>query len=92
MVITARDFRNRQSQYIGAAYRGESVLVKARAGDFLITPVKQRDDAEKKKKRKRKDFASDFRMALTQLMETMDGKRKTRPVEELIDELRSTDH
>ena len=91
MVITARDFRNRQSQYIGAAYQGEAVLVKARAGDFLITPVKQRD-AEKKEKRKRKDFANDFRMALTQLMETMEGKRKTRPVEELIDELRSTDN
>ena len=91
MVITARDFRASQSQYIGAAYRGEAVLVKARAGDFIITPVKKKG-VEKKEKMKRKDFASDFRMALTQLMESMEGKRKARPVEELIDELRSTDN
>ena len=89
MIITAKDFRTSQSRYIGAAYRGESVLVKARAGDFLITPVKQKE-ARRKGKRKGKDFAKDFRCALTQLMETMEGKRKARPVEELIDELRST--
>jgi len=41
---------------------------------------------------KGKDFANDFRLALTQLMETMGGTRKAKPVEELIDELRSTDN
>lgn len=89
MIITAKDFRASQSRYIGAAYQGEAVLVKARAGDFLITPIKKKNT---KKKAKGKDFAGDFRQALTQLMETMEGKRKPKPVEELIDELRSTDN
>ena len=74
MIITAKDFRASQSRYIGAAYQGEAVLVKARAGHFLITPVKKKNN--EKKKAKGKDFAGDFRQALTQLMETMEGKRK----------------
>lgn len=91
MIITAKDFRTSQSRYIGAAYRGEEVVVKARAGDFMITPVKQKETG-RKKKGKGKDFAKDFRCALTQLMETMEGQRKPRPVEDLIDELRSTNN
>ena len=47
MIITAKDFRASQSRYIGAAYQGEAVLVKARAGDFLITPIKKKNTKKK---------------------------------------------
>jgi len=38
MVVTGREFRANQSKFIGAAYRGEEVVVKARAGSFRIVP------------------------------------------------------
>ena len=90
MIVTAQQFRTNQSRYIGAAYSGEDVLVKARAGDFLIKPVRKKTTVKPKKKGK--DFAKDFRCALTELMDAMEGKGKLRPVEDLIDELRSTDN
>jgi hypothetical protein len=85
MIITAKDFRTSQSRYIGAAYRGEEVVVKAKAGSFKITPVL--DDAPAEKKR---DFATELRGALLQVKDAIEGKRKLKTAEELLYELRNS--
>lgn len=84
MVITGTDFRTNQSHYIGAAYRGEEVVVKARAGSFRVVPV--RDNATPKRNR---DINSELQGAFTQMKEHIEGKRQLTTAEELLDELRS---
>ena len=87
MVITARDFRASQSQYIGAAYRGEEVVVKAKAGDFKVVPVEEKDT----KTGERKDLTAELCSALQQVAEHIQGKRRLKTADELLYELRNKD-
>ncbi|MBP5340310.1 MAG: prevent-host-death family protein [Prevotella sp.] len=85
MIITGTDFRTNQSKYIGVAYRGEDVVVKARAGCFKVVPVDIFNDADAQR-----DIKADLTGAFKEVMEHMQGKRKLRTATELLDELRNT--
>lgn len=83
MVITGTDFRTNQSHYIGAAYRGEDVVVKARAGSFRVVPVWE--DVMPIRSR---DIKAELQGAFRQVKEHIDGKGQLTTAEELLDELR----
>ncbi len=82
MVITGTDFKTNQSRYIGAAFRGEDVVVKARAGSFRVVPIQ--DEVPEKKR----DIVAELRGAFQQMKDHMDGKIQLTTAEELLDELR----
>ena len=43
-VISSREFRSKQTKYLGMAARGEGVILKTRSlGSFKITPLSQDD-------------------------------------------------
>jgi len=42
-IISARDFRENQSKYLGLVDKGESVILQTRGGCYKITPVKDDD-------------------------------------------------
>lgn len=86
MIVTGSSFRANQSRYVGAAYRGEDVVVKTRAGSFRVVPVPQEETEGKY------DIMEELRGSLKEAMEAFEGKRKLRPAEQLSDELHSANH
>ncbi len=43
-IVTAREFRSNQGKFLGAAKRGQDVLLTSRYGNFRIIPITE-DDA-----------------------------------------------
>lgn len=82
VVVTSRDFRANQSRYIGYARNGEDVILKSRAGSVRLLPV-ELDSTESYSR----DLAAELRHALSDVRESMLGKKKLYSMEELIDEL-----
>ncbi|MBP5338226.1 MAG: prevent-host-death family protein [Prevotella sp.] len=82
MIVTGRDFRANQSRYIGIAHSGEDVILKSRAGSVRLIPVDT-----SKKNAGRRDLAVELRSALSDVKESMQGKKKLLSWEELLDEL-----
>ena len=82
MIVTGRDFRANQSKYIGFAHNGEDVTLKSRAGSVRLIPV---DTSETKTVSR--NLAVELQSALTDVKESMQGKKKLLSWEELLDEL-----
>ena len=82
MIVTGRDFRTNQSRYIGFAHNGEDVILKSRVGSVRLIPV---DNSEVKTVSR--DLKAELRSALTDVKESMQGKKKLLSWEELVDEL-----
>lgn len=86
MVVTGSSFRANQSRYVGAAYRGEEVVVKTRVGCFKVVPVPQSETEDSY------DLTEEFRGSILEAMEALEGKRQLRPAEKLSDELHSANN
>ncbi|MCH4018159.1 MAG: prevent-host-death family protein [Prevotella sp.] len=86
VIISIRDFRANQTKYLGMVNAGEDVILKARTGSYKITPVKEKDMVTSKK-----DFAAELRGALIEAKECLNGNRKLKTLNQLIDELRDND-
>jgi len=82
MIVTGKDFRANPSRYIGIAHSGGNVILKSRAGSVRLIPV---DNSEVKTVSR--DLKAELRSALTDVKESMQGKKKLLSWEELIDEL-----
>ena len=82
MVVTGSAFRANQSRYIGYAHNGEDVILKSRAGSVRLIPI---DTSETKTGSR--DLAVELRIALSDVKESMQGKKKLLSWEELLDEL-----
>lgn len=82
MIVTSREFRANQSRYIGFAHNGEDVILKSRAGSVRLIPV---DTSETKTVSR--NLAVELQSALTDVKESMQGKKKLLSWEELLDEL-----
>ena len=82
MIVTGRDFRANQSRYIGYAHSGEDVILKSRVGSVRLIPV----DTNETRAGSR-DLAAELRRALSDVKESMQGKKKLLSWEELLDEL-----
>ena len=82
MVVTSSAFRENQSRYIGYAHNGEDVILKSRAGSVRLIPV---DTSETRADSR--DLAAELRSALSDVKESMRGKKKLLSWEELLDEL-----
>ena len=82
MIVTGRDFRANQSKYISIAHSGEDVILKSRAGSVRLIPV---DTTERKSESR--DLAVELRSALSDVKESLQGKKKLLSWEELLDEL-----
>ncbi len=82
MIVTSREFRANQSRYIGFAHNGEDVILKSRAGSVRLIPV---DTSETKTVSR--NLAVELQSALTDIKESMQGKKKLLSWEELLDEL-----
>lgn len=82
MVVTGRDFRANQSRYIGYAHSGEDVILKSRAGSVRLIPVDTSENMTGTR-----DLAVELRSALSDVKESMLGKKKLLSWEELLDEL-----
>ena len=61
--------------------RGESVILRSRAGSFRITPVSENDIVEKR------DIVTDLRNALIEVKEVLAGNKSLQSLDSLIEEL-----
>ena len=82
VIVSTRDFRTNQTKYLNLAKAGEHVVLKSRAGSFRIFP----DDGSNTVDAPR-DLMKELRNALTEVKETMAGKRKLQSADRLLDEL-----
>ena len=82
MIVTGRDFRANQSRYIGYAHSGEDVILKSRAGSVRLIPVDTGKTATNGR-----NLTAELRSALSDVKESMQGKKKLLSWEELLDEL-----
>lgn len=78
VVVTSKDFRANQSKYIGYAHSGEDVILKSRVGSVRLIPV----DASETGSGSR-DLAAELRSALSDVKESIQGKKKLLSWEEL---------
>ncbi len=82
-IVSTSDFRANQGRYLDMVNAGEHVIVKSRRkGSFRILPAQEEDIALAKR-----DLTQDLIGALRQVKEHMEGKRKLKTLDELIDEL-----
>lgn len=70
-----------QSHYLDMVNRGESVILRSRAGNFRITPVNENDIIEKS------DLVTDLRTALIEVKEVLAGNKSLQSLDNLIEEL-----
>lgn len=87
VVVTGRDFRANTARYVGVALRGEDVVVKSRMGSFRVVPITEDDIIVNKR-----DLSVELRGALMEAKESINGKRKLNTLDNLIDELRDSNH
>ena len=81
VIVSIRDFRSNQSHYLDMVNRGESVILRSRAGNFRITPVNENDIIEKS------DLVTDLRTALIEVKEVLAGNKSLQSLDNLIEEL-----
>lgn len=81
VIVSTRDFRSNQSHYLDMVNRGESVILRSRAGSFRITPVSENDIVEKS------DLVTDLRNALIEVKEVLAGNKSLQSLDSLIEEL-----
>lgn len=81
VIVSTRDFRSNQSHYLDMVNRGESVILRSRAGSFRITPVSENDIVEKR------DLVTDLRNALMEVKEVLAGNKSLQSLDSLIEEL-----
>mgnify|MGYP003463788743 CR=1 FL=1 len=81
VIVSIRDFRSNESHYLDMVNRGESVILRSRAGNFRITPVNENDINEKS------DLVTDLRTALIEVKEVLAGNKSLQSLDNLIEEL-----
>jgi hypothetical protein len=82
VIVTGRDYRANLAKYYGLAQKGEDVVVKARYGSWKVVPITEDDVVVNKR-----DLPQELRNALTEVKESMEGKKKLMTWEELVNEL-----
>ena len=82
VVVSARDFRTNQTKYLNLAKAGEHVVLKSRAGSFRILPDDGSDTIDAPR-----DLMKELKNALTEVKETIDGKRKLQSAESLLNRI-----
>lgn len=87
VVVTGRDFRANTAKYVDVAFRGEDVVVKSRIGSFRVVPITDDDIIINKR-----DLSAELRGALMEVKESIEGKRKLNTLDNLINELRDSNH
>ena len=87
LVVTGRDFKANTAKYVDVAYRGEDVVVKSRSGNFRVVPIYDDDTSMDKR-----DMSFELRGALTEVKESLDGKRKLNTLDNLLNELRDSNN
>ena len=75
LVISTREFRDKQTQYLNRAVSGESVVLKSRAGSFKIVPLSDDDSLMSKE-----DY---FAMLDRSIQQAKEGKVTEYSLEEL---------
>jgi len=86
IVISTRDFRANQTKFLEMANDGEEVVLKSRGkGSFRIVPVSEKEPVAEER-----DLMTEFRGALQEVKDHLEGKRKLKTIESLIDELRDS--
>ncbi len=83
MIVSARDFRANQGKYLSMVNSGEHVILKSRAGSFRLVPVVASDSISDGTQK----VAAGLMGALQELKEVLAGKKKTNPIENLLNEL-----
>lgn len=84
IIISTRDFRANQTKFLNMANNGEDIVLKSRGnGSFKIVPVDKNDTITGKR-----DLMTEFRGALQQVKDHMEGKIELKLAESLLDELR----
>ena len=82
IVVSTKDFRANQSIFMDMANKGEDVILKSkRNGSFKLVPIEEESIS------KQNDINDDLRGALQQVKEHLEGKRKLKTLEEVINEL-----
>ena len=81
IIVSTRDFRSNQSYYLDMVNRGESVILRSRAGNFRITPVSKNDLI------KERDLVTDLRNSLIEVKEVLAGNKSLQSLDNLIEEL-----
>lgn len=87
VVVTGRDFRANTAKYVDVAFRGEDVVVKSRIGSFRVVPITDDDIIINKR-----DLSAELRGALMEVKESIEGKRKLNTLDNLISEIRDSNH
>lgn len=83
LIISTRDFRANQTKFLEMANQGEDIVLKSRGnGSFKIVPVSEEDVVVPKR-----DLMAEFKGSLQQVKEHLEGKRKLKTLDELINEL-----
>lgn len=83
IVISTRDFRANQTKFLDMVNKGEDIILKSREkGSFKLVPVREEDTISMKR-----DIMAELKGALQQVKEHLDGKRKLKSLDALINEL-----
>ena len=81
VIVSTHAFRSNQSHYLDMVNRGETVILRSRAGNFRITPVSENDII------KERDLVTDLRNALIEVKEVLAGNKSLQSLDNLIEEL-----
>jgi antitoxin (DNA-binding transcriptional repressor) of toxin-antitoxin stability system len=80
IIISTRDFRANQTKFLNMANNGEDIVLKSRGnGSFKIVPVDKNDTITGKR-----DLMTEFRGALQQVKDHMEGKIELKLAESLL--------
>ncbi len=83
IVISTRDFRANQTKFLDMVNKGEDIILKSREkGSFKLVPVREEDTISMNR-----DIMAELKGALQQVKEHLDGKRKLKSLDALINEL-----
>ncbi|MCM1031475.1 MAG: type II toxin-antitoxin system prevent-host-death family antitoxin [Oscillibacter sp.] len=83
IIISTRDFRANQTKFLDMVNKGEDIILKSREkGSFKLVPISEKDTISKKQ-----DLITELKGALQQVKEHLDGKRKLKSLDALINEL-----
>lgn len=83
LVISTRDFRANQTKFLDMVNNGEDIVLKSREkGSFKLVPLTEKDTVIAKR-----DIMTEFKGALQEVKEHLEGKRKLQSLDSLINEL-----
>jgi hypothetical protein len=75
-IVSAREFRSNQGKYLGAAMKGQDILLTSRYGNFKITPITEEDT-----------LTTRICRALEQVKMIQDGELPSRTIEDMLNDL-----